>query len=140
MRTCENKSRLADNLKAINTDVVEVNQIHKKSANLDRLGHQQRLKKNPANLNRFEKRSENQISRKTTHTQYPSHTEGAIQTPPHLHSNITPPLSQNHRQSKNKSAAPPTPTPPVANNKPKTTTHHLSTSTDDHTTPNPTPE
>jgi hypothetical protein len=62
-----------------------------------------------------------------------NHNDSAIHTPPHLHSNLTSPLSQNHHLSQNNPAAPPTPTPPAAKHKPKTTIHHLSTSTHHHT-------
>jgi hypothetical protein len=56
-------SQLADLLQKVNTGAVVVNQIHKKPTNLNKFEHQQRLKRNPANLSRFEKRSENQVSK-----------------------------------------------------------------------------
>ncbi|MCI34272.1 hypothetical protein A2U01_0055490, partial [Trifolium medium] len=50
---------------------------YKEPANLNRFGNHQRLEKNPANLNRFGNRQRIKYQKKTNHTRYQPHTDGA---------------------------------------------------------------
>jgi hypothetical protein len=57
---------------------VEVNQIQKKLANLNRFGNHQRLKKNPTNLNRFKNSQKINYRRKSIHTDNINHTPATL--------------------------------------------------------------
>jgi hypothetical protein len=63
MRTLADESQHVDRLQTVNTDAIEIDQILI-PANLNIFENHQRLKKSHANLNRFEKWSENQYQRK----------------------------------------------------------------------------
>ncbi|KAK2368415.1 hypothetical protein QL285_081612 [Trifolium repens] len=89
--------------KTTDADAEEVNPNTYRLANLNRFGNHQQLKKNHANLNKFEKRSENLKSQKTNHA-----TSTATTSPPPPHHS-----TNNHYRNQ-------TPTPPQFN----TSTHH----------------
>ncbi|KAK2365898.1 hypothetical protein QL285_079340 [Trifolium repens] len=93
------KSQLADLFQTVNTDAVEVNQIHKKPANLNRFEHQQRLKRNLQISTDLKNGQKIKYLSKTTHTR------NTPKTSPPYHDSITSPslnpliISDHHHQT-----------------------------------------
>ncbi|KAK2414320.1 hypothetical protein QL285_036924 [Trifolium repens] len=95
--------------KTADADAKEVNPDTQIPANLNRFGNLQRLKKSPANLNRFEKWSENPISKKTNHA-----ASTAISTPPTTTTTTSPQQQQSSPKLDPGATPNPNSSPPLA--------------------------